>query len=514
MAKKKKGRPPLKRGRKRWITLLKWLAKFALFASLILLVVCTAHITLRLCSIELIPTWLSSWVGTYQDLGMWSVQYAPGEVIRPIFVAMGLIHSSFALIITAREKRLYGVQLQTAMQKLFPSLGLFYAVHAGLILLGLYTSGKDYHLSSLVCLVGALISFCSTWIVTALFTFSRKQQQRLVEYYLCYHKYPSQAKKSKRDKTWEHILTSARYINKYYHSIQSVPTAVTLHAWQGLTITMTGSDLLPEDGRFRKENPDISLSAIQGTTQLIAAARTFWQTMLEDLSDEEQLNLIRQSLVAVVGSYSLDPPSKLNQPDIGKNLEATKLTGGPESFFTAPYRQEPFPPDYTELILPLSGLISKLRSCPDRAPSQQGYWDAWYQCFSYVYLISSVSPGARLSLDGTDSSIVEKFDFSVRLLFLLTLTVLFGELATLEPNDSLQSEDCGELWLLLDRLRRVFHVSFSWVPRFLPWGLSIIFSYGSDSFGSKNGILDLYDTYQWLSRILLNMTDGPKNDRR
>lgn len=100
---------------------------------------------------------------------------------------------------------------------------------------------------------------------------------------------------------------------------------------------------------------------------------------------------------------------------------------------------------------------------------------------------------------------VEKCDFSVRMLFLLMLAVLLGELSTLELDnldDLKNAPDSNELWILIKQLANVFRVSISWVPRFLSWGMSIIFSYSADWFGSVQGILSLYDTYQWLNCIL------------
>lgn len=488
---------PPKEWRAPWITFIKWSVWFLFGGSILVLLLCTARLLFRVVHFGPNRDFLSGlpFFGGV-SLGEWCAAYAKGQVLLPIFVAMGLIHASFSLIVTVREKRMHGVRLQDAIQEVFPFLGWSYASYAWLILLGVYASGMDYRLTALICLFGALLGFSTPWIVTVFLTFGRHPQQSIVEYYLCYHKYPQQNKKSARDRTLTHIVTSARYINGYYTSARAVPINVALRTWQGFAVILTGTDLLSADSGFGKEGSDVTLGRIHGTTQLIIGVRAFWQYVLQDVPEQEWAVLIRQLLTAAVGCYC-PPPENADQ------------------FFTASHRHKALPADHAQMILPLSGLLSYFRGLTEEYPSSSEYWDSWSQCFHYLYLISSVSPIDRFSYAVEGAGHAEKYDFSVRLLFLLMLAVLLGELSALEPNelDKLSHDPASEdLWILIERLSQVLHVSASWISRFLSWGLSIIFSYSADWFGSTRGILPLYDTYQWLG-LIFDAVDSAGDDK-
>ena len=470
------------------VTFIKRLATFLFGGSLFILLLCAIRLFFRVMNRGSVD-WLSEFrFFGGMPLGEWCTIYAKGDVLRPIFVAMGLIHGSFSQIVTVRGKRLYGVHLQNAMQEVFPFLGWSYVSYALLILMGVYASGMGYSLTALICLAGTLLGFIAPWIVTAYLTFGRHRQQAVVEYYLCCHKYPKQNGELARDSTLAHILTSALYINEYYKSTRAVPVNVALRSWQGFTVMMTGPNLLPADSKSGSKKLDVTLGRIRGTAQIIIGARTFWQYALQDVPERERGPLVRHILTTAVEDYSVLPE-------------------GADQFFSSQRRHEMIPENYAQMLLPWSGFISYLREEKDEYPTSHDYWDSWIQCFQHLYLISSAPPSARLSYGTEDVSNIEKCDFSVRMLFLLMLTVLLGELSALEPHelDALEDNPAGkskELWIMIERLARVLHASVSWVPRFFPWGLSIIFSYSADWFGSTEGILSLYNTYQWLSCIL------------
>lgn len=477
----KRLRTPSQKGIRLWITVIKWSVGLLLSGSILILLICAVRLLFRIANIGSNIDYLSelSFIGGI-SLGEWCNEYAQREVLRPIFVAMGLIHASFSLIVSVREKRLYGIHLQDAIQEVFPLLGWSYLSYTLLIVLGLYASGMEYSLTALICLVGALFGFVAPWIVTAFLTFGQHSQQAVVEYYLSCHKYPKQNKKSARDKTMVHILACAHYINGYYTTTQTVPVNVVLCAWHGFTVTMTGMDLLESDSKSSEKKLNVTLGNILTTAQVIIGARTFWKYALQGIPDQEQTVFVRQLLSSAVRDYSVPPKSA-------------------DQFFTAPYRSEVLPADYTTSIIPLSGLISYLREQMVKDPAENAYWSSWNECFQYLYLISSDIPTVKFSYSERNFDDVEKCDFCVRLLFLLMLVVFLGELSMLELDEL---RDCRDLCAVIDGMSQKLHVSISWVPRFMFWGLSVIFSYSADWFGSTQGILSLYDTYQWLSCIL------------
>lgn len=361
----KLSRTPPQMGRMIVATLIKWVTRIFYSCSLLILLLCVARLTFRITNGGPVD-WLSGFpfLGGI-SLGEWCAKYAKCDVLSSIFLAMGLIHASFSLIVTVREKSLYGVNLQDAIQEVFPFLGWSYVSYALLILLGMYASGMNYSLTALMCLVGTVFGFITPWIVTAFLTFGRHPQQVAVEYYLCYHKYPKQGRKLVRDMTLMHILTSAHYINGYYKSTQALPVNVVLRTWQGFIVLAFGTDLLPPDSKSSDEELDVTLNQIQGTAQIIVGVRRFWQYILQDVPDQEQAALIRQILNTAVRNCSTLPENA-------------------DQFFTAPNHYKALLEDHAQMILPLSGLISYLRE-QSEVPLSGEYWDSWIQCFRYLY---------------------------------------------------------------------------------------------------------------------------------
>lgn len=436
----------------------------------------------------------------YQAVRGMCSQYMESKILGNIFISMGFINFSLSYVISARDKQFYRVSLGDVLQEEFPEHGRVFVCYTCLILVGLYSSGMEFHIVAFVCFCGTISSLIYTSLMALWFTFGQASKQKMVEYYLVKSK---ATRSQKRQKTEEYtavsrLLSASDYIGAYYKATGFVPQVVAANLWDWLRdfqeqLASASEDQLCDCWNQLRgfwdwlvsvikrekhpsdiDNPEGRLDDIVTYTQLITCAASAWQHILRDLSPEQQSELICMVLQAYLedGNTSFRKYYK-------KFLSGEK----PCRDMSTPLRS----------AVPLCGLISYLRN-KDTVEDPARYWQDCEACLQTVYRIWLIySRNAAQSGREIDPDTVPG------MLFLLLETTLLTEISALEEADIEGSE---EFWDFLKEVERSFGQTFASCAQFSEWGLGIVCSYKIDWFRSHQGMLSAYLTYQRLFGLI------------
>ena len=86
----------------------------------------------------------------YQAVRGMCSQYMESKILGNIFISMGFINFSLSYVISARDKQFYRVSLGDVLQEEFPEHGRVFVCYTCLILVGLYSSGMEFHIVAFV----------------------------------------------------------------------------------------------------------------------------------------------------------------------------------------------------------------------------------------------------------------------------------------------------------------------------------------------------------------------------
>ena len=446
------------------------------------------EIVAALLLIPVLVTYESFWP-LYERFSAWCLKYANDQALSSIFMSMGVINFSFSYVVSAREKRFYGVLLGNVIQEQFPTYGFVFVIYTCLALMGLYSSNMNYAVVAFLCLCGALLAFGSTCIMAVLFTFRHRLKQDMVEYYL--YGNPQQLLFNGRsiptDTSPNRMLAAADYIRAYYVENGIIPSIIAKNLWGQLFAHETQS-FSPDSSAVVKPDDSVpdggEINDISSYIQLVACAASSWRHMLQGLSSEQQ-----SELVCLVLQDSLDKNDELIN-ECKQFLDEHDNRSTPN---ISPYR-----------ALPLCGLVSYLRSkCTIVLDSPVKYWKDCLECLRIFYRVYLLYPGIALRTKNTQTlTTIPQF------MFLLLETTMLVEMSALEQEKFVDDTDFWNQLLEVEHALRIRYRDCSW---FSEWGLSIVCSYKIDWFQSHQGMLEAYLTYQRLFDLLDEHDDAESN---
>ena len=417
----------------------------------------------------------------YGNFSAWCLKYAHSEALSSIFTSMGVINFSFSYVISAREKRFYGVPLGNVIQEQFPTHGYVFVIYTCLTLMGLYSSNMYYAVVAVICLCGAFLAFVSTCIMAVLFTFSHRLKQDMVEYYLygTPYKLLFSGKNSHTGPPSNRMLAAADYVKAYYQENGTVPGVVTGSLWRQISCYEIQTSPVGSPAVAERDPPvphTIEVGDVSVYVQLVTYAASSWRHMLQGLPPEQQ-----SELVCLVLQASLDKEDKLvneckqflDKHGIRQNLAIS-----------------------SDHALPLCGLVSYLRSeCTMALDSSDKYWKDCLECLRIFYRVYLLYPGIALRTGSNQAiAVIPQF------MFLLLETTMLVEMSALEQGYFDGDKDFWDQLLELEHVLRVTYRDCSW---FSEWGLCIVCSYKIDWFRSHQGMLEAYLTYYRLFDLLV-----------
>ncbi len=486
------------------VAIILWISRYPRLSLLIITLGSVVWVIFQVLS--QIPQWnMDLFLAGYQCICDICTRYAQPTVLVQIFLSMGFINFSLSYMLSVRDKPFYGVSLGSVLQEQFPEHGQMFVFYTCLILIGLYSSGMNYHIVALTCLSGAILSLVYTSYMSMLFTFSQLSKQAMVEYYLVHSPVPppSNGQKIEAYTSFNRLLAASDYINAYYKANGSVPQEVSANLWKRLfdcqqyllaLSSPNGSNPgLPQAQADPAGSPPVSsaehpyplqpgdqLENLAIYTRLVICAAAAWRHILQDLPPDQQ----SETICYVLQAGLRDKPDFLQACESFISAEDSHFRKDMET----PLRD----------ALPLCGLISYLRSKNNLSIDAPGqYWNDFEKCFQSVYRIRLVYSRTAVQMGYTYA-----LDAIPQILFLLLEATLLIEASSLEKDYYTPSPDYQAFWIRLKKRERGFQLTARDCSWFSDWALGIVCSYKIDWFRSHEGMLSAYLIYQQLFHML------------
>lgn len=258
---------------------------------------------------------------TYYGCDAWKGKML--DAFSSIFLVQGFVNIGYSHIVSARNTRLYGIQLSGVIHDCFPLHSWAYVVHVLLVAVGICSSKLGLFCAASLSMVGFAMISVSIGLVMLVFVSRRKYTEKMLCSYFadvqktaCKTRYVESINESERESSTKgQILQGAIFYRHYFLATHQLPRDAFDFAtlFESLPFELM-SDTETATFGAKHASADICRycygsrssgcldSSFIATIETVIYARVFVENLMEGLNNHSRIELIRMLLTDMASS--------------------------------------------------------------------------------------------------------------------------------------------------------------------------------------------------------------------